>query len=223
MRYYVYISDAKIEQFFKQLPIFTRMVIKFSIKFNLKLIDIGVEGNGAGDENNRYAKVKAIEKFMIDNKLLDDVRFGEKFIKGLGDFIWGDFKEEWYEGDLVYFFANMSGYKLLMIGSKAFSINSVPLGRKTGDALADVIQTDLQGGFSRHGYYTSRAFISTVVKLLKENNAIREGSQSIESSLSAINAHYDEKSGIHQRMEFVAKVLYREGEIILATPIFVSI
>ncbi len=205
MRYYLYISDLKVEQLFQQLPFWRRFSINTSVKLNLKIVDFSL-GNKEQDRS-KYVKLNFIENYLEKQKLISSIEENNQYLKGEGKFNWGDFSPyalETESKNLVYFFSKIKDYKVFLIASKSFLLG------ETGSVPAT-------------SAYLSPNFIKKLVKEISTSRDIdlNEDFQDIGVIAWFSNYHFEENNEAFQNLGFLAKTLYRKEDVIVASPVYV--
>ncbi len=205
MKYFLYISDLKIEQLFSQLPIFKKILLQFSLKLKTPIADIDV--SEAEKSNSKYSKLKIIEKYLIHKKEIGTIEAPKSFIKGESTFIWGPYEpygHELTDKFLVYFYSNASKKRIQLIGSQAFVIG------ETGKVPASIA-------------YLNPKFINNLIEETHNNLLISLKQHDVGGSVGHSEYSFKEKGEYYQKLEFLAKVLYSDETTIVASPVYVSL
>jgi hypothetical protein len=230
MKYYIYISDSKVDMLLSQIPHDQKKKIATEFKIDLKLLSASRKAE-TEDESNRFTRLEAVTAFIREYGNVGSVDEPDEYIKGDLLMHWGPYINVYdYSGDespLVYFggstertIVGLGGSSKHVIGaggqSSSHSHSITPflisylekqLGLKK-KPNPDVIDVKLH----------ERRFFG---KSLTEQERVDE-------SLHAVYLATSQMMGPQQRLEFLAKRLlygtYRHAEkqILLATPIYVA-
>jgi hypothetical protein len=212
MRYYVYISDAKVEMLYSQIP--PRLLENIAGKLTIDLKLVKTEFSESPKEKSLHSKLLIVENYLKDADLVGDPASTKGYIAGIKNMRWGS-----YESGLVYF-----GYDddvtLGLGGSRKHVIGSV-------------------GDGNPHSHSATPFLVDAINEELGRNDqwsAVR-GSHNPESmALAGVELATTQMEGVTQKFEFLARTLLRypselfeytwhgkSGKpIILGTPLFVA-
>jgi hypothetical protein len=219
-RYYIYVSDAKVDMLLPQLnPSFRR---KRTVEWNLNLKMFGAKrGTETTLGDNRISRLEAVVKYLEDHGDLGSVDRPGQFFRGSLPMRWGP-AGEWYEDPDLFYFAGSTDETILgLVGSTAHVIG---------------VASDRQGAST--GYA-----IGPLIEALRDDRDVGDFPQDPTAQISpeqgAINAvHYTTTifPGPEQNLEFIAKRLIRgksllpdepdnprtEKSVLLGTPLYVA-
>src|SRR2546430_14102855 len=95
MKYYIYISDTKIDMLYPQIPKPILKKIASSLSIDLKLlgaeVNIGAKSNPS--EETRYAKVKIVSEYIEKHLDVGSVDAASTYFKGTLPMRWGELAE----------------------------------------------------------------------------------------------------------------------------------
>lgn len=199
MRYYIYLSSTKIDMIFSQIKISIIGKLKASIKLNLGLIEVSMDGDGG--EKELAQKAEAVRNYILSTPEVGTIEAPKPYIDDEADLSLGVIED--YAASIAIFAGYHAGKKIALIGSP-YSLLGAP----------SEINTE------NHGldYY--------LIEFLKEHAKSDEpiGSkipfsetleQAVDKALSAIVTP-------PRRVLFTAKVLHVSPTLCVATPIFVA-
>jgi uncharacterized protein DUF7019 len=212
MRFYLYVSDAKIEMLFGQIPEAERRRIAGTLKLDLKIlgVDLSVEPR----EETRYSKLRLVEEHIRSREEVGTVDRPKGFFAGQMDLRWGVWGED--SGgpghSMVYFTGRTKRTTLGLGGSERHLIGDPPgppmLDRPSGKSnllrILDALTTDPDFAAER---------------------SERMGAQET-WVVSAIMNSVNKLPGPAQRLEFLARTLFRadgEHSVLLGTPVYVAV
>ncbi len=211
MRYYVYISETKVEMLYSQIPEKLLESIAGKLTIDLKLIK--TEFSETPKEKTLHSKIEIIENYIANHGLLGDSNKPNEYIKGKDYFRWGP-----YTSGLVYF-GSKKNVIIGLAGSEKHVIGS------PGDSPT----------YSHSATPYLIAALNDQIKSLRGANDDTETPES--KALSAVELATAQMTGLKQNMEYLAKTLlyypsdnieYTWNEqsglpIILGSPIYVAI
>lgn len=212
MRYYVYISESKVEMLYSQIPQNLLENIAGKLTIDLKLIK--TEFAETPKEKTLHSKIEIIENYLQYNNLIGDISNPINYIKGIEEMRWGP-----YTPGLVYF-GSKQNTVIGLAGSEKHVIGS------TGDSSA-------------HSHSATPYLVAALnEQILSVRGSVNDNDECAESfALSAVELATTQMNGLKQRMEFLAKTLLVypsdsfeyswEGKsglpVILGSPIYVAI
>jgi hypothetical protein len=219
-RYYIYISDAKVDMLLPQLdPSFRR---KRTVEWNLNLKMFGAKrGTETTLGDNRINRLEAVVKYLEDYGDLGSVDRPAQFFRGSLPMRWGPVGEYHDDRELFYFAGSTDETILGLVGSAShvIGVSSDRQGASTGYAIGPLIeafQGDRDGGDFAH---------DRTAQMSSEQGAIHA-------------VHYTTTifPGPEQNLEFIAKRLIRgksflpdepdnprtEKSVLLGTPLYVA-
>ena len=135
MRYYIYISDSKLEMLYDQIPPRQRETIAAELNINLGIVQAKFSSERV--ENARHQKILMLEKFL--GKRIGTLEHSRPYVAGVVTAAWGPYGLDY--PDAVYFGGIANGVYFGLMGSMSNCIggsNDAP----TGHSLSSyVIQT----------------------------------------------------------------------------------
>lgn len=130
MRYYLYISDSKVDMLFAQIPSKLRDKIAFELRVDIKVVSVSLKDRP--NDETRYSKLEVVEKYIGDNLTVGSVDEPEEFFTGL-------LPVRWRPGEnLVYFTGTTKRTFLGLGGSSHHVLGSAPT-PESGVRLASVL------------------------------------------------------------------------------------
>jgi len=121
MRYYVYVSDSKVDMLYSQMPRGIRDRIAAELKIDLKVISVSVSGKRS--EETRYSKLQLVTTFLEKNASIGSVHAPEAYFRGRLPMRWGPYGSE--DSEMVYFGAVTSGTVVGLGGSMQHVIGAM--------------------------------------------------------------------------------------------------
>jgi hypothetical protein len=245
VKYYIYLSDAKLDMLYPQIPKSLLKRIASELNINLKLLGAELTAGIKGEqsEETRYSKVRMVSKYIDENLHLGTVDSPGAYFKGTLPMKWGllpgdNFYTNTSETGVVYF-GGFSDQTIVGLGGAAHHM----IGNDKGLT---------QGAFSysQLPYLLEALGFESVVRneYLSEWEADRRkwGEKEVEEwhdsgALAVVQATTEKMRGPEQRLEFLAKTLlqgplrnlissktgkplrYKQNYVVLGTPIYVAL
>lgn len=229
MKYYLYISDAKVDMLLPQIPHEAKTRIATEFKFDLKLLGASRKTETESDDN-RFTRLEAVVAFIREYGNLSSVDQPDEYVEGNMEMRWGP-----YINDSLDPYINPSPDKespLIYFGGLTEQ-TIVGLGGSTKHVLGN---TSLSPAYS----HSATPFL--VYRLVKElglslgespasdldEKTLANKYDSEHWSLRAVELATTQMKGPLQQVEFVAKrLLYGKGhskrkKVLLATPLYVA-
>lgn len=211
VKYYIYISDAKVDMVYPQIkkPLLERIASELNISLKLLGAEISAGVKGNQSEETRYSKVRIVSRFVERHEPVGTVEDPLIYFKGTLPMRWGPLS---HHPETVYFGGSTSRAILGLGGSTKHIIGGDP-----GPAIQSIFSSGLYG----------------LLDALDETN--QSSNDMEELALLAVKYAAKEMRGPAQRLEFLAKTLLSEpikaggsgdsdeNRIVLGTPIYVAL
>lgn len=231
MKYYVYISDTKIEMFYSQLANSEGQDSESSLGVDLKVFKAEVK-KSRKTPNTKYTKLEAILKELEDSDLIGEVSSNKPYIKGDLEMTWASFGE--LNSPITFWGYLSEEIALGLAGSRHHVLGAQPQGmassRSDTAAIASWFLQQLGDVPPKDQSEAMRLFRQYPVSLSDKDVT--------DYTFCAV---YDIR-GPKNRFEFIAKVLHRgkfiadpmlsddnnesepsyENNVVLATPLYVA-
>ncbi|MHC4696264.1 MAG: DUF7019 family protein [Planctomycetota bacterium] len=222
MRYYVYISDQKVDMLLSQISTAQKKKIATEFKISLQLLSASRRTEVDSTEN-RIKRLEAVAEFIRQNENVGSVNDPRAYFSGEMTLRWGPYPESWEDdgGNLVYFGGTTDDTILGLGGSSRHVVGN------TGGS---------------HPYSASAApylvsYLCNELQLPTDNDEVehlglRPGN--LELELMAVHLASTGMDGPEQRLEFIAKRLlhgpspYPDRDpkpglkVLLGTPLYVA-
>ena len=231
MRHYLYISDVKLDMYYKQIPPPLRDKIAVDLKIDLKIFSATIKEQPL--EESRYQKLRLVEQYLRNNEKVGSVKEPATWVAGTEPMKWATISSgSEKRGDLVLFGAKLPSYiatnsdvprecRVGLVGSRHHIVGYKGEGRAAeyagSSALGDVVQ------------HLGQALAHKLDDLDSEYQG-RHRSKSDHDTLEVVIKSVGGLSGDEQRLEFLAKKLtagpkHRQGrtiEVVFGTPLYVA-
>jgi hypothetical protein len=128
MKYYIYISDTKVDMLFAQIP--RNILKKISAELNINLGMVSVSLKEKQSEQTRFHKAKVVSNYI--NKHLDvgDIDHPKTYFKGTLPMRWGPYGDEKF----VYFGGTTKSGTILGLGGSMHHVIGQERGELSGGA-----------------------------------------------------------------------------------------
>jgi len=202
LKYFVYISDAKIEMLFAQIPKGLLSKIATELKIDLKILSATFKEKDPIE--TKYSKLKIVLEYLEEYCDIGTIENPKAYIKGTMPMHWGIFQQQ---TDLVVFGGKHNKTSILLSGSAKHV-----LGNKCGTEQ-----------------YEGGSISFRIVALLKDKlKTPTEISCDYGILLYKIPGFVSDMAGPIEKFEFFARRLFQEGDlnqenILVGTPLYVAL
>lgn len=222
LKYYVYISDTKVEQLYAQIPPSLRKGIATELSVDVKPwgVGIGASIKKEQDLETRYSKLKGVVRYL-EKHMSDDIGWIDApraYFKGSLPMFWAPLPTR--DNTKVVYFGGSTGQTLLGLGGSAYHV----IGKK-GDASIGEPSSDLP----------SLVAVLTKELQLQPHSSNLDYFYDEDAALNAIEVMAQNVRGTAQNLEFLAKKLVydpsstahgrirpRSKYVLFGTPIYVA-
>lgn len=229
MKYYIYISDDKVDMLYAQIPQSIKSRIATEIKIDLKVFSTSFKDKDDAYVETRYSKLALVVDYIENHLDVGSLDNPKAFFKGTMPMYWGPFghrddiraatqnlirNEDNAYGQQIIFFAGKHGYRTVGLGGSM----------KHVIGSTDNTQRLIPGSMT----YTLLALLSNQAqgKSLKENQSNLPLTALFTTTLAI--EEMKEQGFPVQRIEFLARTLVKEKsfdghQYILGSPIYASL
>jgi hypothetical protein len=226
MKYYIYISDAKVDMLFRQVPHDIKKKVALEFKMDLKLLSAS---RRTESEDNRIARLETVVDFIREYGKLGSVDEPDDYVADSMSMRWGDYAGGWDEPSPVVYFGGETDRTIVGLGGSAKHV--------LGNA----------GESPAHSHSATPVLIKFLASELElqgsdklqqaEKDSASEGvSKGRFSPIMAVELATLQMQGPLQNVEFLAKKLmygpverfdddprYKRKHVLLATPLYVAL
>jgi len=202
-KYYIYISDTKVDMLYNQIP--SQRLREFSGEFKIDLKIIGASLNKSSQEQNRYTKVRLVTDYLQRNGDCGTIVKPLIYFYGSLPIRWGTL------GNKLVYFGGSEGNTILGLGGSKYHI----LGE----------QKDINNPSS--GLWSSSSALEIIQQL--ENISLEDNFHPAKLNLRLIASATKELKGQVQKCEFLAKALIHQFDrerniyLLIGSPIYVAL
>lgn len=234
MRYYLYVSDAKLEMLYGQIPVRLRDKIAAELKVDLKVIGATVSMKDRPE--TRYGKLDLVREYLTRHTQVGTVTDPASYFAGTVSMQWGlvtgsasgrvvFFGGE--EGDVVL---GLAGSRHHMVGFQGEGIVDAPPSYGAGSSMVPYILEQLENSLATTLEGEAFAEAGPVVEL--EDAAPSPASDTSDAqALKGVVYGTRNLQGPRQNLEFLAKRLLTgrlampagERGVLLGTPLYVAL
>ena len=223
MKYYIYISDAKVDMLFPQVPHDIKKKVALEFKMDLKLLSASRKTE-TETEDNRIARLETVVDFIRQYGDVGSVDDPGEYVADCLTMRWGSYGDSLEDSPVVYFggttektIVGLGGSMKHLLGS---AVESHPHSYSARPFLMKYLVKDLQ------------------IRLPDEDEQLLQARCECEPQFDpiwAVDLATTQMKGPEQRVEFLAKRLAcgpairsitkastRDRNVLLATPIYVA-
>ncbi|MBD2054566.1 hypothetical protein H6F88_00725 [Oculatella sp. FACHB-28] len=197
MKYYIYISRTKVDMLYAQLPPEFLKGISAELTINVGVLSGTLKGTPNENDGSLPQRLHAVSQYINRHEDTGTVTSPGKYISGTTSLKYGIVSE--YAADIVFFGGIVSGKTLALIGSST-------------SVIGEADRADANHSLS---YYTLE-FLKGAIET--EENRDEQSDVFSKAAWAGLKA----LPPITYNLEFVAKVLHKEKELVIGTPIYVA-
>jgi hypothetical protein len=203
-KYYVYISDTKIDMIYSQIPQRKLEEISGELKIDLKLFSATVKKSSG--TQNRYTKVDIVSHYLLKHAKVGSINEPQTYFTGTIPMRWG------LLGDNLAYFAGSQANTILGLGGSIFHV----VGEKRE------LEIPIEGYWSAS---SAMAIINQLNKITLEEDITGVS----DFNLHLIEGATKELKGPLQKYEFLARSLIqrfdesRQLHLLLGSPIYIAL
>ena len=188
MKYYVYVSDTKVDMLYSQIPQNILKKIAAEININLGIFSLNVKGK-ENQEKTRYEKLRLVVNYIENNMDVGTVDEPKAYFKGSLLMRWGAFASD----SRLMYFSGKTRQTILGLGGSIAHV----IGKRKGES-------EVSGGSSSSDIYNILHKELNLPEKYGFNEDYSEGEYGI---LYATYHATEHMRGTLQTLEFVAKRL----------------
>jgi len=220
MKFYIYISDAKVDMLYSQIPQKLKSKLAAELKIDLKVLSASVKQEKS--QETRYSKLKIIVDYIEKNMDIGTVDNPGAYFKGSMPVKWGPYGMD----EPIVYFGGRTKKTILGLGGSLHHV----IGRDTGEHVHSSSVTPYLLAVLNNELELPPPMDMEISGLSME--------EMIPGALDAVAIATERLKGPEQRVEFLAKrLLYLSGantgekdwrrpnneSVLLGTPIYVAL
>lgn len=131
MRYYLYVSDTKVDMLLGQIPVRILDRIATELKVDLKVISATWKNRDSESGGSRYDRLQALDKYLTENEDVGDPLSNSTWIRGTMAMRWASILGT--EGDMIFFggqdrekVVGLAGSRVHLVGMRGEGILDPP-------------------------------------------------------------------------------------------------
>jgi hypothetical protein len=212
LKYYVYISATKVDMLYPQIPPAFLKGAEAELKISLGVISSGLKTHGPEEAKELPARAAAVESYLRNQREVGTIDDPKSWLGGVALMRWGCVQE--YASDIAFFGGQAGGRTVALLGSSD-SIVGAPKVAESNHApfyytMKFFNQKLLNRGFKAPGKWDKP----------REDS---EGEPAYYSYAESVDIAFQSLAGTEANLEFLAFVLYKEENLIVATPLYVAL
>ena len=221
MKYYVYISDAKVDMLLAQIPHDAKQRLATEFRFDLKLLS-AARKTETESEDNRFSRLDAVVTFIREFGNLGTVDAPDEYFEGSLAMRWGPYGSKGFadgaDKEPLIYFGGVTDQTIVGLGG----------------SMKHIIGNT--GATQAHSYSATPMLLARLKRELDSDDTLigsPEDASAIDASagweLPAVELATTESEGPKQQLEFMAKrLMYGRGyskkkKILLGTPLYVAL
>jgi hypothetical protein len=234
MKYYLYVSDAKLEMLYSQIPVRMRDKIAAELKVDLKVISATFSEKNR--EESRYTRLDVVCNYIHENLPVGNMAHPESYFAGTISMQWG-LVTGTSSGRIVYFggeegnvVLGLAGSRHHVVGFQGEGMVDTPPTFGAGSSMVHGVLEQLEANLAEAVDRTAQDESSVVVDL-KQPGPIPRSPVKEERALETVLYTTRNLLGPTQSLEFLAKRLLtgklvvsgEETGVLLGTRLYVAL
>jgi hypothetical protein len=122
MRYFLYISDSKVDMLLPQIPTALKTSVSAELGFDLKILS-GKLSNSRDVLNDRVSRLLAVERYILKKERVGTAAEPASWIRGQGHALMSEIRED---ARVIFFFLRTGGAYLALGGSMGHLVGCNP-------------------------------------------------------------------------------------------------
>ena len=212
IRYYVYISQTKLEMLVPQIPSPLLRSLEAEIKVNVAVVAAGVRRSASAPSPELAARAGVLSVYLEKQGWVGTLADPGQYVKGVASLQYGVMRD--YAAELVFFGGVVDGVKLALIGSPA-SLIGAAADTTANHSLDYYVLKFLSAAAERAG---ADADERQPPGWPRQEDPSGRYEKAVDEALNA-----GVLPGTSVRLEFLAKPLFRSDSVLVATPIYVAL
>lgn len=200
LKYFLYLSKTKVRMLFPQIPPNFLDGASADIKVNLGLFSSTLKSGTQSSVGGLPGQLSSVCQYLIYSDQVGTETSDKPYIGGVLPLRYGAVTE--YASDIAFFGGEVDGMKVGLIGATASLVGKVKVSSAENAPF----------------YYTLKFLneISEAGEETDERPAYHDFASAFDTAMKSV-------PGKKHSLEFVAKVLHREDNLVIATPLYVAL
>lgn len=124
MRYYIYVSETKVDMLFPQIPSKVLKGLAAELKIDLGVVSTTLRAGGSTDPKSLFAKAELVSKYICSNEPVGTIEAPKRFFTGTHPMKWGVLSD--YASSLAFFGGTIDNRHVALIGSRRSLVGKPP-------------------------------------------------------------------------------------------------
>lgn len=201
LRYYIYISETKVNMLYPQIPPAFLATAEAEFRVNLGVVSTSLKSRSPEQAKELAGRVGILAAYLRKHEKVGTPGEPQTWFEAEADLRWGVIRE--YASDIAFFGGRVGACMLALIGSS----ESVVGAAQTSEA--------------QHApYYYTLKFMNGIVEGQADLGRAKMPYYSWPQAVEIANAAL---VGSMTRLEFLARLVHQEGDLVVGTPIYVAL
>jgi hypothetical protein len=218
LQYYIYISQSKVEMLVPQIPAFDLRSLEAELKVNVAAFAVGVKKPASAPSPELAAKTRAVSGYLQKQEgWVGTVTSPQRFVRGVAPLQYGVMKD--YVAELAFFGGIVDGVKVGLIGSSASLVGAAA--KADANHSLDYYVLKFLRSAAGDDDESEEAAADPEVEMALDEQFEMNFAEPFETALDEAL-----QPGVFPpnqfRLEFLAKPLFQNERVLVATPIYVA-
>lgn len=202
LNFYIYLSQAKVDMLFPQVPESFLKGAEVDLKINLGIASASVKGKGPETAMELSRRAAIVSEYIRSHHPIGNISSPREWIAGTESLTWGVVTQ--YASNIVFFGRKAGDKSLALLGSRE-------------SLMGETITEEA----NHSPYYYTLEFFNRLVKTFENQDPVISPpklsyQEEIDIALKAL-------SNQTTRVDYLAKVLHKDKSCVVATPLYVSL
>jgi hypothetical protein len=201
LKYYIYISETKVNMLYPQIPAAFLSAAESEVKVSLGVVSTSLKSRGPEQAKELAGRVGVVAGYLRKHEKVGTPAEPQTWFQAEADLRWGVVRE--YASDIAFFGGRVGSRMLALLGSS--------------ESIVGAAQTSE----AQHApYYYTLRFMNGIVEGQADLGRAKMPYYSWPQAVEIANAAL---VGSMTRLEFLARLVHQEGDLVVGTPIYVAL
>lgn len=200
-RYYIYLSETKVEMLYPQIPRHLLGSLEAEVKANVGILQATVRGGKQTENQDLYTHTAIVVNYLRKHDQVGTVNQPERYIEDVAAVKYGIVRE--YASDIAFFGGRVGPTRVGLIGSS--------------DSMVGITKASAS---RHHLFYYTLVFLNSIAEEAAADPVERPPYYSYSEAFKIASKS---TASLETTVKFFARLLHEERGLIIATPIYVAL
>jgi len=200
LKYYVYISEAKVSMLYPQIPPAFLSAAEAELKVNLGVVSGGLKSQSPEHSKELASQVGTLAAYLRKHEKIGTLDEPQAWFQATADLHWGVVTE--YVSNIAFFGGRVGDRTLALLGSSESIVGAA----QTSEA-------------QHASYYYTLRFFKGIVKGQERPTRDKPPYYSWQGAVEIALRALPESTN---RLDFLARLIHQDGDLLVGTPLYVA-